>query len=194
MKDTGRKIVARFLAGLAIGLCYVWLIADSEAASAASTSALGLCARVIVPSLFPFFVCSNLFCALGLERPMERVLSRVVEPLFGVPGSGAAALFVGLTGGYPSGAQSVGALYGGGSIDRKTAKRLLLFCNTAAPRFSSALSGHQSLEAALRGFFCISCMLHLPFCSAFSSEKAAICRKGPPRTQKTFRPFPSHPR
>ena len=83
MKDTGRKIVARFLAGLAIGLCYVWLIVDARAASAASVSALGLCAKVIVPSLFPFFVCSNLFCALGLERPMERVLSRVVEPLFG---------------------------------------------------------------------------------------------------------------
>ena len=87
MKDNGRKIVARFLAGLAIGLCYVWLIVDARAASAASVSALGLCAKVIVPSLFPFFVCSNLFCALGLERPMERVLSRVVEPLFGVPRS-----------------------------------------------------------------------------------------------------------
>ena len=125
MKDTGRKIVARFLAGLAIGLCYVWLIVDARAASAASVSALGLCAKVIVPSLFPFFVCSNLFCALGLERPMERVLSRVVEPLFGVPGSGAAALFVGLTGGYPSGAQSVGALYGGGSVDHRSLFRNL---------------------------------------------------------------------
>ena len=86
MKDRGQKTGTQFLAGLAIGLCYVWLIADAKAASAASVSALGLCAKVIVPSLFPFFVCSNLFCALGLERPMERVLSRVVEPLFGVQG------------------------------------------------------------------------------------------------------------
>ena len=151
MKDTGRKIVARFLAGLAIGLCYVWLIVDARAASAASTSALGLCARVIVPSLFPFFVCSNLFCALGLERPMERVLSRVVEPLFGVPGSGAAALFVGLTGGYPSGAQSVGALYGGGSIDRKTAKRLLLFCNNCGPAFLFGVVGPSVFGSSLAG-------------------------------------------
>ena len=67
MKDTGRKIVARFLAGLAIGLCYVWLIVDARAASAASVSALGLCAKVIVPSLFPFFVCSNLFCEMCIR-------------------------------------------------------------------------------------------------------------------------------
>ena len=151
MKDTGRKIVARFLAGLAIGLCYVWLIVDARAASAASVSALGLCAKVIVPSLFPFFVCSNLFCALGLEQPMERVLSRVVEPLFGVPGSGAAALFVGLTGGYPSGAQSVGALYGGGSIDRKTAKRLLLFCNNCGPAFIFGVVGRAVFGSGLAG-------------------------------------------
>lgn len=151
MKDRGQKTGTQFLAGLAIGLCYVWLIADSEAASAASVSALGLCAKVIVPSLFPFFVCSNLFCALGLERPMERVLSRVVEPLFGVPGSGAAALFVGLTGGYPSGAQSVGALYGGGSIDRKTAKRLLLFCNNCGPAFIFGVVGPSVFGSSLAG-------------------------------------------
>ena len=151
MKDTGRKIVARFLAGLAIGLCYVWLIADAKAASAASVSALGLCAKVIVPSLFPFFVCSNLFCALGLEKPMERALSRVMEPVFGVPGSGAAALFVGLTGGYPSGAQSVGALYGSGSIDRQTAKRLLLFCNNCGPAFLFGVVGPSVFGSSLAG-------------------------------------------
>ena len=65
MKDRGQKTGTQFLAGLAIGLCYVWLIVDARAASAACVSALGLCARVIVPSLFPFFVCSNLFCALS---------------------------------------------------------------------------------------------------------------------------------
>lgn len=151
MKDRGQKTGTQFLAGLAIGLCYVWLIVDARAASAASVSALGLCAKVIVPSLFPFFVCSNLFCALGLERPMERVLSRVVEPLFGVPGSGAAALFVGLTGGYPSGAQSVGALYGGGSIDRKTAKRLLLFCNNCGPAFIFGVVGPAVFGGGLAG-------------------------------------------
>ena len=49
MKDRGQKTGTQFLAGLAIGLCYVWLIVDARAASAASVSALGLCAKVIVP-------------------------------------------------------------------------------------------------------------------------------------------------
>lgn len=151
MKDTGRKTGARFLTGLAIGLCYVWLIADAAAASAASVSALALCAKVIVPSLFPFFVCSNVFCALRLEKPLEKALSRVMEPVFGVPGAGAAALFAGLTGGYPSGAQSVGALYDGGSIDKQTAKRLLLFCNNCGPAFIFGVVGPAVFGSSLAG-------------------------------------------
>ena len=151
MKKTWRETGARFLTGLGIALCYVWLIADAASASAASVSALGLCARVIVPSLFPFFVCSNVFCALGLEKPVEKALSRVMEPVFGVPGSGAAALFVGLTGGYPSGAQSVGALYGSGSIDKQTAKRLLLFCNNCGPAFIFGVVGHTVFGSGLAG-------------------------------------------
>ena len=151
MKKSRRETGARFLAGLAIGLCYVWLIADAQAASAASAAALGLCARVIVPSLFPFFVCSNLFCALRLEKPMEKALSRVMEPVFGVPGSGAAALFVGLTGGYPSGAQSVGALYASGSIDRQTAERLLLFCNNCGPAFIFGVVGRAVFGSGSAG-------------------------------------------
>ena len=146
-----KNIWVHFLQALLIGTCYVYLILCPKAASAAAVSGLKLCGQVIVPSLFPFFVCADLFCALGLTARLERPLSRVMEPVFGVPGSGAAALVLGLTGGYPSGAQAVSRLYADGRIDRKTAQKLLTFCNNCGPAFIFGVMGWSVFESTLAG-------------------------------------------
>lgn len=134
-----------------IGSCYVYLILCPKAASAAAVSSLSLCAKVLVPSLFPFFVCANLCCALGLTKRLEKPFSRVMEPVFGVPGSGAAALVLGLTGGYPSGAQAIGSLYSARSIDEQTAQKLLFFCNNCGPAFIFGVVGGQVFGSTLAG-------------------------------------------
>ena len=72
-------------------------------------------------------------------------------PVFGVSGSGAAALVLGLTGGYPSGAQAIGSLYAAGSIDEKAAQRLLCFCNNCGPAFIFGVVGGQVLGSTLAG-------------------------------------------
>ena len=175
---------ARFCTALGVGCCYVWLIADSRAASAAAVSALSLCARVIVPSLFPFFVCANLFCALHLNAPLEKALSRVMEPVFRVPGAGAAALFVGLSGGYPSGAQSVGALFESGSIKKDSAGRLLLFCNNCGPAFIFGVVGQTVFGSGLAGL-----LLYLVHAASalllgfFAREKGGACRPAAPQAR-----------
>ena len=161
MKQHLKQTRARFLQALAIGACYVWLIVRPEDASRAAAGALSLCAKVIVPSLFPFFVCANLFCALHLAQPLERSLSGVMQPVFGVPGSGAAALVVGLTGGYPSGAQTIAALYAAGSIDRKSAGRLLLFCNNCGPAFIFGVVGPAVFGSRLAGL-----LLYIVHCTS----------------------------
>lgn len=194
MKDRGQKTGTQFLAGLAIGLCYVWLIVDARAASAASVSALGLCAKVIVPSLFPFFVCSNLFCALGLNGPWSGC--------FLVWWSRSSACR----------APALRRFLWGSRADIRPARRAWarsMAAEASIGKRKKAASFLQQLRPCvyLRRCRAISlwkqpcgassvsraCCI-FPFARAFSSEKAAICRKGPPRTQKTFRPFPSHPR
>ena len=145
------KTSSKFLQALLVGSCYVYLILCPKAASAAAVSSLSLCAKVLVPSLFPFFVCANLFCALGLTKRLEKPFSRLMEPVFGVPGSGAAALVLGLTGGYPSGAQAIGSLYAAGSIDEKTAQKLLFFCNNCGPAFIFGVVGGQLFRSTLAG-------------------------------------------
>lgn len=52
---------------LALLAALVLLIALPQVAADGVRSALTLCGRVILPSLFPFFVCSNLFLLLGFS-------------------------------------------------------------------------------------------------------------------------------
>ena len=152
MKELQRKTYPRFFTALLIGSCYLWLILRPQDAGNAARETLALCAKVVIPSLFPFFVCGNLLCSLRLLEPLERKLQPVMQPLFHLPGVSAAAIVLGLTGGYPSGAQAVSALYASGSICKPDAKRLLCFCNNCGPAFIFGVAGSAvfgSLQAGL---------------------------------------------
>ena len=152
MKELQRKTYPRFFAALLIGSCYLWLILRPQDAGNAARETLALCAKVVIPSLFPFFVCGNLLCSLRLLAPLEQKLQHVMKPLFRLPGAAAAAMLLGLTGGYPSGAQAVSALYASGSICKEDAKRLLCFCNNCGPAFIFGVAGSAvfgSVQAGL---------------------------------------------
>ena len=117
------------------------LLLHPEIASGAVVQGLRLCGSVILPSLFPFFVCANLLTELSLEHIPARLFARVMRPLFHVGGAGSAALALGVLGGYPAGAQAAVQLYKSGSITKPEAERLLCFCNNAGPSFLLGVTG-----------------------------------------------------
>ena len=80
------------------------LLLCSQAALESARAGLTLCAQMIVPSLLPFFILSSLLQQLGLPGILGRWLSPVTQRLFGIGGAGASALLLGVTGGYPLGA------------------------------------------------------------------------------------------
>jgi sporulation integral membrane protein YlbJ len=102
---------------------------------------LDLCANVIVPSLFPFFVLSSLMVDTGAARYIGRPLGRVMGPLFNVGGQCAAAVVLGFIGGYPVGARTVIKLYENGECSKAEAERLLSFCNNSGPAFIFGVVG-----------------------------------------------------
>lgn len=94
-----------------------------------------LCAEVLVPSLFPFFVCSGLLIYSGFCERLSHFFGRVMLPLFNVNGSGAAAFVLGIISGYPLGAQTALKLYENHSVSKTECERLLAFCNNSGPLF-----------------------------------------------------------
>ena len=131
----------RAAACLALGGVLVLFLAEAGFVRAAAAEALSLCARSVIPALFPFLVVSSLLLSLGLGELLSPMLAGLMEPLFRVDGVGSSALLLGLVGGYPIGAKTAAALYRGGRLSRPEAERLLAFCNNSNPVFLISVLG-----------------------------------------------------
>lgn len=127
-------------------------------------SALRLCAELILPSLFPFFVLSILLSKLGLPAMLGKLLAPAASRLFGVSGTGASALFIGLCGGYPMGAAYIVEMVTNGSIGKDEAERLLGFCNNSGPAFivgavGAGIFGSPGVGLALYGVHILAAVI-----------------------------------
>lgn len=132
-----RRSAAALLSVLGLAALVLW----SGGAMEGARRGLDTCARVLIPSLFPFFIMSALLRHTGAVYALARAASPVMPRLFGVPGAGAAALVVGLAGGYPIGAATAAALVRSGDISREEGERLLAFCNNSGPAFLVGAAG-----------------------------------------------------
>lgn len=139
----------------AFGIFAALLIFPGAAADAVKAG-LKMCAGVIIPSLFPFFVATNLISELGVSRLAANALTPFGTKVFGVSGHGVAAFIIGITGGYPMGAAYIAALRKASLIDGSEASRLLLFCNNSGPAFIIGAAGVGVFSSAMIGFFLYS--------------------------------------
>lgn len=142
----------RTLLPLCLALTTLALLSFPAEAAAGAREGLTLCGRTVLPALFPFFVLSGLVVELGYGERLGRRLEHIMGPLFGLSGQGAAALVLGLIGGYPLGARTVGELYRRGQLPKWEAERLLLFCNNAGPAFLLSVVGVQLLGSPGAGW------------------------------------------
>ena len=121
---------------IAAGLMLLGLMLyNAGAAGDACREALEMCAQLLIPSLFPFFVLSGYLNRVGLPGVLGRVFAPFAARLFGVSGAGASAFVMGLLGGYPSGAAYIADMERSGSVTVREAERLLAFCNNSGPAF-----------------------------------------------------------
>ena len=125
----------------ALLLCLLALLLFPQDTAQSARDALALCAQTVIPSLFPFFVLSSLLIACGASALLSALLAPLMRPLFGLSGAGAAALALGLCGGYPVGARTAAELVESGALSREEGERLLIFCNNAGPGFLLGICG-----------------------------------------------------
>ena len=123
-----------------LGVMALLLLCSADAAQAVR-DALALCVQSVIPALFPFFVVSSLFIALGCAAVLGRSLAPIMRRLFGVSGAGGTAFLLGIIGGYPVGGRTAGELYRSGQCEREECERLLAFCNNAGPSFILGIAG-----------------------------------------------------
>lgn len=111
------------------------LIIFSHTAVESASKGLNLWLNVVFPSLFPFFVASEILNRTGFIKSVGILLEPIMRPLFNVPGCGSFALAMGVTSGYPVGAKLTASMREEKLLTKTEAERLLAFTNNSGPLF-----------------------------------------------------------
>lgn len=107
----------------------------ADTAIGAMSEGMKLCVSVVVPSLFPFMVFSDILVSSGGARLIAMPFSRLAGKLFGLSREGSVPLVLGLLCGFPMGTRAALSLYSEGKISRGETEHLLCFCNGPSAAF-----------------------------------------------------------
>lgn len=127
------------------------IISPSEMINSAKNG-ISLWFNIVLPSLFPFLILSDLIQKSAITKVFEKLLSNIMKPIFKLPGISSLAIFLGMTGGYPIGAKITSDLRNNNSLSKTEAKRLLAFSNNSGPLFISGAIGIGLYKNASIGF------------------------------------------
>ena len=147
-----------------LGIIFILaLILFSETSVNAALKGIRLWLDIVFPSLFPFFVASEVLNSTGFVRATGVLLEPVMRPLFKVPGCGSFAFAMGITSGYPVGARITCSLLENGDISRPEAERLLAFTNNSGPLFivGAVATGMYGIPSL--GLFLLACHIVAAF-------------------------------
>ena len=101
----------------------------------AAKNGLFLWANSIVPTLFPFFVATELLSHTNFTYYLGKILNKFMKPVFNIRGEGSFALIMGIISGYPTGAKIAANFRLNNICSKEECERLLSFTNNSGPLF-----------------------------------------------------------
>lgn len=111
------------------------LLIFSKSNLPAIKSGLSLWANSVVPSLFPFFVATELLQHTNIIDYLGIFLNNYMKPLFNIRGEGSFAFIMGIISGYPIGAKIACSFRKNNICSKEECERLLSFTNNSGPLF-----------------------------------------------------------
>lgn len=152
---------------------------------------LNLWFNILLPSLLPFFILSDLFIESGLVQYFGRLLEPIIKPIFRIPGQGSFPIVMSFLSGYPIGAKLTCQLRDLNIVSKLEGDRLITLASTSGPLYilGAVLTGMLAMPD-LSGLMIIPHYLgvltvglifsHLPRRSNYKPPKNKI----PPRPKK----------
>lgn len=111
------------------------LLIFSKSNLPAVKNGLQLFATSVIPSLFPFFIATELLMHTNIVNHIGNLLNNFMKPLFNINGKGAFALIMGILSGYPVGAKIAANFRQNNICSKEECERLLSFTNNSGPLF-----------------------------------------------------------
>ena len=125
----------RNLAGAGIVLLFAFMLMSPKAVFNGASEGLLLWFQIILPTLLPFIMITNLLVYTDSIHYISRIFGRLLSCIFKVSENGSFAVIAGFLCGYPMGAKVAADLIIGGYITEGEGKYLLSFCNNTSPVF-----------------------------------------------------------
>jgi len=95
----------------------------------------------LFPTLFPFFIVSNLLLKYGFVELIGKILTLPMQKLFKLPGEAGFVLAASLFSGFPSGAKYTKDLVSENKLTKEEGARLLTFTHYSNPLFILGMVG-----------------------------------------------------
>ena len=157
------------------------VIFSSEVIQAASFS-LSIWIENLFPTLFPFFVVSNLLLRYGFVESLASSVGKIMPRIFHQPKESSFVLCLSLISGFPSGAKYTKELVESKQLTPEEGSRLLTFTHYSNPLFVLGLIGNLLLgNKSIGVIILISHVLAGLFIGILFAKKASVISK---RTQK----------
>lgn len=109
--------------------------------SSSVRESLVLCAKSIIPSLFPFMVLTQILSLSNIGYNCATALSYIISPLFGIKKDLCGCVLLGFLGGFPNGVHSVGISYNRGLCSKIHAEHAVAVCNNPSFAFVLTIAG-----------------------------------------------------
>jgi len=148
-QDKIKSGIPLFLISMATALAFFRLQAVTEAVR----TALSVCVRSLIPSLFPFMIFTELLLCAKEGRACLQKLAQPFSFCLGCSKDGGVAYIIGILFGFPLGIKTLLESYNAGRISKKEAELLFLFCNNTGPAFLIGGIGIGMLHSPAAGVF-----------------------------------------
>ena len=132
------------------------LIVFSRSNLSAAKNGLMLWANSIIPSLFPFFVATDLLSHTNFTYYLGKILNRFMKPIFNIRGEGSFAFIMGIISGYPVGAKIAANFREKNICSKEECERLLSFTNNSGPLFIVGTVGISLFVNSTIGFLLLT--------------------------------------
>ena len=125
----------RNLPGIGVVVLFAVMLISPKAVFNGASEGLLLWFQIILPTLFPFSIITNLLLCTDSIHYISDAAGAILTKIFRVSENGSFAIIVGFLCGYPMGAKVTADLITSGYVTKEEGRYLLSFCNNTSPVF-----------------------------------------------------------
>lgn len=181
-----REKIENVLIVVVLSVFFVLLFVFSKDISFSIIFSISIWKDNLLPSLFPFFVMSDLLLAYGFVDIISFFLGAIMTKWFYLPKDAAFAFFVSLFSGFPSGSKYVNDLLNAKKISIEDANYLIMFTHFANPFFIVTTIGLFLLSNVKAGYIILISHILSNIIVAFIFRKKKVILNNDNNYKKAF--------